>query len=276
MLPVRAAVLTLALLTASARADTLQLESPSVVVLDSESGQVLFDKDADTVRPIASLTKLFVALVLRKHRLDLEGWTEITDEDAKLAEGGAGTRLLRGETFRNADLLHAMLLVSDNRVPSALARSALLSPRELLEEMNALARKLGLEHTKFEDITGITGNQSTARELAIAMQQALRDPVLARIMRTRYARITSKSEAVTIDYKSTVMPLWNRQFKIRGGKTGTTEPAGHCMAIGAVIDGRAVTMTMLGGESANSRFLDFARLARWLDKRETAVAIKPD
>ncbi|HEY5928575.1 MAG TPA: serine hydrolase [Kofleriaceae bacterium] len=264
---VRAALLTLALLGATARAETLQLESPSVVVLDSESGDVVFDKDADKVRPIASLTKIFVALVLRKHRIDLEGWTEITDVDAKAAEGGAGTRLFRGETFRNLDLLHAMLLVSDNRVPTALARSVLLSPRELLEEMNELAGKLGLEHTKFEDVTGITGNRSTARELAIAMREVLRDPVLARIMRTRYARITPKSESATLDYKSTVLPLWNKQFKIRGGKTGTTEGAGHCMLIGAQIDGRAVTMAFLGGETANSRFLDFARVARWLDGR---------
>ena len=269
MMRVRAALLTLALLTgaAPARADTLQLESPSVVVLDSDSGEVLFHKDADTVRPIASLTKLFVALVVRKHKLDLEGWSEITDEDAKIAEGGAGTRLLRGESFRNLDLLHAMLLVSDNRVPTALARSVKLSPAELLAEMNELAGKLGLEATKFEDVTGITGNRSTARELAIAMQEVLKDPVLARIMRTRYARIASKSEAVTIDYKSTVLPLWNKQFKIRGGKTGTTDSAGHCMVIGATIDGHAVTMALLGGEAANSRFLDFAKLAHWVDHR---------
>jgi len=266
MMAVRAALLTVALLAATARADSLQLESPSVVVLDS-SGDVLFERDADRVRPIASLTKIFVALVLRKHKLDLDGWSEITDEDAKVADGGAGTRLLRGETFRNVDLLHAMLLVSDNRVPTALARSVKLSPRELLDEMNALAAKLGLAATKFEDVTGITGNRSTARELAIAMQEVLRDPVLARIMRTRYARITSKSEAVTIDYKSTVLPLWNKQFKIRGGKTGTTESAGHCMLIGAQIDDRAVTMAFIGGDSPNSRFLDFARMAHWLDNR---------
>jgi D-alanyl-D-alanine endopeptidase (penicillin-binding protein 7) len=263
---VRALVL-VALLAGSAHADRLQLESPSAIAIDSESGATVFDKDADHVRPIASLTKIFVALVLRKHRLDLEGWTEITDEDAKAAEGGAGTRLLRGEAFRNLDLLHAMLLVSDNRVPTALARSVLLSPRELLDEMNALADKLGLEHTRFDDVTGIAGNQSTAHELAIAMREVLKDPVLARIMRTRYARITSKSEAVTIDYKSTVLPLWDRHYKIRGGKTGTTEAAGHCMLIGTTIAGREVTIAFMGGESVNSRFLDFAKLARWLDDR---------
>ena len=259
--------LAVALFAADARAERLQLDSPSAVVLDAETGDVVFDQDGDKVRPIASLTKLFVALVVRKRDLDLEAWSEITDVEAKVAEGGAGTRLFRGETFRNLDLLYAMLLVSDNRVPTALARSVKLSPRELLAEMNALADRLGLTSTKFEDVTGITGNRSTARELAIVMREVLRDPVLARIMRTRYARITSKSEAVTIDYKSTVLPLWNRQFKIRGGKTGTTESAGHCMAIGTTVDDRPVTMVFLGGESANSRFLDFAKVARWLDAR---------
>lgn len=259
------AILTYLLLgVGTIHADTMQLESPSVVVLDSVSGEELYAKHADDPRPIASMTKIFVAMVLRKHGLDLDGWTEITDEDAKVAEGGAGTRLLRGETFNNLDLLHAMLLVSDNRVPTALARTVNLSPKQLLAEMNDLAESLGLSHTTFVDVTGLLGNQSTAREMAIAMTKTLADPVLAKIMRTRYARITSKSEAVTIDYKSTVLPLWTKGLHIRGGKTGTTEAAGHCMLIGATVDKRPVVMAFLGGETSNSRFLDFSRVLHWL------------
>lgn len=247
-----------------ARADSPALESPSVVVLDAE-GHERLGRHADEVRPIASMTKIFAAMVVRRRKLDLDAWTEITDVDAKAAEGGANTSLLRRESFRNIDLLHAMLLVSDNRVPTALARSVGLSPRELLAEMNALAERLGLEHTRFDDVTGITGNRSTAREMAIAMQKALEDRVLARIMRTRYAHIRSKSEAVTVDYKSTVKPLWSKAHRVRGGKTGTTEGAGHCMLITAEVDGRVYTMAFLGGASANSRFLDFAKVARWLE-----------
>jgi D-alanyl-D-alanine endopeptidase (penicillin-binding protein 7) len=266
MSTVRAVAFILVVLASTARAHKpLELASPSVVVLDDETGGVLIDKDADTARPIASLTKLFVALVLRKHDLDLEGWSEITDEDVKTSEGGTSSALRRGVAFRNVDLLHAMLLVSDNRVPTALARSVNLSPQQLLDEMRALAGKLGLANTAFDDVTGILGNRSTARELAVVTQAVLRDPVLARIMRTRYARIASKNESISIDYKSTVSPLWNKQFEIRGGKTGTTESAGHCMVIGAQIDDRAVTMVFLGGETVNSRFRDFARSVRWLD-----------
>jgi D-alanyl-D-alanine carboxypeptidase len=250
----------------SAGADSLQLESPAAVILDSTTGDELYAKSADEPRPIASTTKIFVAMVLREHHLDLDGWTQITDEDARIAEGGAGTRLLRGESFNNLDLLHAMLLVSDNRVPTALARSVKLSPEQLLAEMNDLAESMGLAHTHFTDVTGILGNESTAREMAIAMTRTLADPVLAKIMRTRYARITSRSEAVTIDYKSTVLPLWTKGLHIRGGKTGTTEAAGHCMLIGATVAKRPVVMVFLGGETASSRFVDFAKSVHWLER----------
>lgn len=262
----RAAIAIVLVVATAAHADDLELGSPSAVVMDSDSGQVLFDRDAETVRPIASLTKIFVALVLRSHRLDLDGWTRITGDDLRAAEGGAGSALRRGERFRNLDLLHAMLLVSDNRVPSALARSVGLSPGQLLAAMNETAEKLGLGHTRFDDITGILGNRSTARELAIAMREVLRDPVLARIMRTRRAQVTSRSEAVTVEYRSTVGPLWSGRYRLRGGKTGTTEEAGHCMLIGATLGGREVTVALLGAASVRSRNQDFATLARWLGR----------
>jgi D-alanyl-D-alanine endopeptidase (penicillin-binding protein 7) len=273
---VRAAFAIVMLLASTAHAETLQLESPSVVVIDSASSTTVLAKDADAVRPIASLTKIFVALVLRERQLDLEGWSQITDVEVAASEGGARSTLARGQRFRNLDLLHAMLLVSENRVPTALARSVGLSPNELLAAMHELAARLGLEHTTFDDVTGILGNRSTAHELAIAMREALKDPLLARIMRTRHATITSKSEAVTIEYKSSVPPLWHRGFKVRGGKTGTTEGAGHCMLIGAEVDGRDVTVVLLGSKLAGARLRDFTRVSRWLERVPCSGACRSD
>jgi D-alanyl-D-alanine endopeptidase (penicillin-binding protein 7) len=265
MMTVRAALAIVMVIATGARAESpqsLQLDAPSVVVVDS-AGATVLDKHGDDVRPIASLTKIFVALVLRERKLDLEGWSRIEGEDIAVAEGGARSALRRGETYRNLDLMHAMLLVSDNRVPTALARSVGLSPTELLDAIQATAARLGLEHTSFEDVTGILGNRSTAREMAIAMREVLADPVLARIMRTRRATIVSKRER-TIEYKSTVPPLWHG-FKIHGGKTGTTEAAGHCMMIGTQLGGRDVTIVMLGGKTAGTRLRDFTKLVRALD-----------
>src|SRR5215467_1449088 len=113
------------LATRQAWADDLpEIKSHSAIVIDAKSGAEIFGKDADDVRPIASTTKIFVALAVRKHDLDLDGWTEITKEDAEHAKGGVRTRLDIGQVFRNKDLLRAMLVASDNRSPTALGRAA--------------------------------------------------------------------------------------------------------------------------------------------------------
>src|SRR5882757_1223616 len=76
-----------------AHADSLpEIHSRSAVVLDADSGDEIFGKDADEIRSIASTTKIFVAMAVRK-KLDLDGWTQITKTDAKFAAGGARTRL---------------------------------------------------------------------------------------------------------------------------------------------------------------------------------------
>jgi D-alanyl-D-alanine endopeptidase (penicillin-binding protein 7) len=269
-----AAAIALALLAGSpvhgdapvARADAPPvLASPAAVVLDAATGAEIYGKHADDVRPIASMTKIFVALALRRRHLDLERWTEINFDDAKAAAGGAHTLLLEGQAFRNRDLLYAMLLSSDNRVPSALARSVGLSSAELVGELGRIAADLGLSHTRFDDATGIKGNASTAREMALALRETLRDRLLARIMTTRHARVVSRSDEITARYTSTVRPLWESRYKILGGKTGHTDGAGYCLLIEAEISGRLVVIALLGGKTDAARFEDFAHLAAWLN-----------
>jgi D-alanyl-D-alanine endopeptidase (penicillin-binding protein 7) len=241
------------------------LESSSVAVLDAATGVALYTKHADDVRPIASMTKIFVAIALRRRHLVLDRWTEINFDDAVASRGGAHTVLVEGERFRNCDLLYAMLLSSDNRVPSALARSVGLSTVELIADLARVAADLGLSHTRFVDATGILGNESTAREMALGLRETLRDPLLARVMTTRHAHVVSQSETITATYTSTVQPLWNDRYKVLGGKTGHTQAAGYCLLIEAAIAGRVVVMALLGGNTSAARFDDFARLASWLE-----------
>jgi serine-type D-Ala-D-Ala endopeptidase (penicillin-binding protein 7) len=250
-----------------AQADAPALESPSVVALDLETGRELFAREADAPRPIASLTKLFAALVVRDRELALDQWTTISGDDASAAEHGAATFLRRGEVFRNADLLHLMLLVSDNRTPTALGRAVGLDPEELREAMSRRAAALGLVHTTFVDTTGILRNESTACELALTLRAALADPVLARVLRTRRITVVSRRETTRLDVKSTVRPLWHPGPKVLGGKTGTSEAAGACFVVAAVVENRAVVMAFLGGTTPGARFRDYARLTRWLTAR---------
>jgi D-alanyl-D-alanine carboxypeptidase len=160
-----------------------------------------------------------------------------------------------------------MLLCSDNRTPSALARSIGLSTEELVGELGHVAGDLGLSHTRFDDATGILGNESTAREMALALRETLRDPLLARIMTTRHARVVSRSEEITASYTSTVAPLWDKHLKVLGGKTGHTAGAGYCLLISVEVAGRVVVMAFLGGKTPEARFADLARLVAWLEAR---------
>ena len=109
-------------------------------------------------------------MAVRKKGLPLEGWTEILRDDARAAKGGSRTRLDIGQSFRNVDLLRAMLMASDNRAPTALGRAAGLDRDALVAAMNAVARDLGLKKTRFTDPSGLRGNVSTAREMGLALR----------------------------------------------------------------------------------------------------------
>jgi serine-type D-Ala-D-Ala endopeptidase (penicillin-binding protein 7) len=246
--------------------DLPDVKSGSAVVIDAATGAEIFGKDADKIRPIASTTKIFVAMAVRRKAIDLDGWTEIKRSDARAAAGGARTRLDVGKSFRNRDLLRAMLISSDNRAPTALGRAAGMDPDELVREMNKLAKQLHLKRTKFTDTSGLRGNVSTAREMAIALRAALEDDVLRRTMHEDQVEVISKDRYAKIHYGNTNPPLVAGKWDVIGGKTGYTKPAGYCFITGAKFEGREVVMAFLGAEDKLTRFGDFNRVASWIDR----------
>lgn len=246
--------------------DLPEVRSKAAVVIDAETGAEIFGKDADQIRPIASTTKIFVAMAVRKKGIDLNGWTEITRTDSRAAKGGSRTRLDIGEKFRNHDLLRAMLMASDNRAPTALGRAVGWSPDELVKAMNKVAKDLHLKRTKFTDTSGLRGNVSTAREMAIALRAALEDDVLREIMHTSWVEVVAKDHYPKIGYGNTNQPLVVNKYDVVGGKTGYTKSAGYCFITGAKFDGREVVMAFLGAEGKLTRFGDFNRVASWIDR----------
>jgi D-alanyl-D-alanine carboxypeptidase len=269
------AIVVLLLIAGKVYADP-KLESPSVVAIDAATGDVIYARRPDEVRPIASMTKLFAALVLRAKKLDLATSTTIDRDDARAGAGGAPTILLEGQRFKNRDLLYAMMLSSDNRTPTALARSVGMSGDELLIAMRRRAADLGLSNTRLADVTGISGNASTAREMALALREAIRDPVLRTFMTTKRAHVESESGEVSGDYTSTVPALWSKR-KIVGGKTGWTEDAGYCQVVAVELGSRTIVMAFLGAKDKAARFDDFVSLADFISSQDLdrARASKP-
>ncbi|HKE20483.1 MAG TPA: serine hydrolase [Kofleriaceae bacterium] len=243
------------------------IRSVSALAVDMDTGNIVYGKNPDAVRAIASTGKIYVALVARRRGIDLEGITEITMDDVRFARGGSRTHLSVGQRFRNHDLLRAMLIASDNRAVTAVGRAVGLGPEELVRAMNDLARDLGLQHTRFVDPTGLNGNWSSARDMAAALTAALRDPVLAEVLTTRFASIHNVSEGRvrTINYANTNHVLYRNGLHVLGGKTGYTREAGYCLVTGVEMNGRRLAFVFLGGDGELTRFADFNRLAGWME-----------
>jgi len=226
---------------------------------------VLYEKNADAVRAIASTGKVIVALTARSLGLKLDGETEITAVDRAIARGGARTRLPVGYRFTNHDLLRAMLVASDNRAPSALGRGLGYDTQGWLAAINAHIADLGLAHTQFTDPPGLRGNVSTARDMSVALRHALADPVLAAIMTTRTITIHAVApHRRAIRYRNTNRSLASGRYHVLGGKTGYTSAARYCLLIAVDIDGRRVGMVFLGAEGKLTRYGDFNRVVSWI------------
>jgi serine-type D-Ala-D-Ala endopeptidase (penicillin-binding protein 7) len=247
----------------------------SAIVVDLKSGEELFVRNADEVRAIASLSKLVAVMAVLDANIPLEGQTTITEEDRKVARGGAKSRLLAGMALTNRDLLHAALLASDNRSIPAMGRGAGMTPQELTAAMNKKAQELGLEHTKFEDPTGLNpGNVSTAREQVKALKAALGYPLIAAISRKAQHDVTvvdGKSKGLKIRMFNTDRVARAGREQILGGKTGYNDIARYCLVIAARIDGREVAMAFLGNEGKLTRFGDFHRVSQWLTQPKKAA-----
>ena len=246
------------------------VQAESSLVVDLDSGEVLFAHDDEAPRPIASVTKLFGALVVVDRGLDLDAFTTIDPVDVMYARRGARSRLRQGQSFTNRDLLVALLVGSDNRAATALGRAVGLGPEALIRAMNVKAARLGHPETFITDPTGLHGNIASARAVAAALGASLRDPVLRAILSTDRTTLASAEDPERpIAYANTNQLMRTRELahRVLGGKTGYTDAARYCLAVGVTVGRRRVGMVFLGAHGRLTRFADARRVLGWLDKR---------
>ena len=239
------------------------VQALGALVVD-DGGRIIFGRNPDRERPIASISKLAATLVVVDKGIELEGLSTINRNDIEIAKGGARSRLLDGMTLSNRDLLHAALMGSDNRAIPALARAVKLTPAQITTAMNAKARALGLKNTRFHEPTGLsTGNVSTPRETIAMLKAAMANPVLAEI--TRRAEYDAHPVGKPpIHYNNTNHPAQRGNVQVLGGKTGYNDDARYCLVVATKIEGRTYYMAFLGDDGKMTRFGDVARVADWL------------
>lgn len=259
-------------LTKDGKPNTL---SKAVIAIDLDTGEVLFAKNEDEQRPIASISKLAASLAVRKNNIDLEGSTEISSRDAEIARRGSDPHIEVGWKVSNKDLVYSALIASENRAVPAMGRGAGLDETQLVREMNAVAKKLGLKQTTFDETTGLSyNNQSTAREVAVMLKAAMKDKVLADAM----TRVTYDIAIVDPVGKSLTLSNTNRfihsdgKYKVLGAKTGYNDKAGYCLAVALQTGKRRVAYVALGAAEKMTRYGDVSRMYDWVLAQDEKAA----
>ncbi|MDR1068835.1 MAG: serine hydrolase, partial [Clostridiales Family XIII bacterium] len=172
--------------------------APSAILIDASSGQVLFEKNADSTRAPASLTKIMTAL-LAIEELEPDKTVTVDDEAADTAAKGANIGLKEGEKITADDLIYAMLLPSANEAAVAAAKAIDGDTQKFAERMNEKAAALGTNTTNFMNPNGLpeTDHYTTARDMAVIARAAMKNESFRKYAGTVSHTIpaTNKSDA---------------------------------------------------------------------------------
>jgi D-alanyl-D-alanine endopeptidase (penicillin-binding protein 7) len=246
-------------------ARAVDVSARSAIVVDVGSGEVLWAKDAEAVRPMASLTKLLTAMVVLDQ--GLRGEEAITVDARDFVE--ARPELMAGDTLTREVALRAMLVGSVNELANAFARTSEGGKEAFMEAMHAKAVTLGLTKTSFVEPTGINPrNTSTAADVARVMRAALGYPVIRQMTTEGSVTVTTEAgKVVNIDSTNLLLPTeLNRDpYRIIAGKTGSLPEAGYCLAqVTQNAEGKQVIVVGMGSVDHFVRFTDVRVLTTWV------------
>lgn len=245
------------------------VRAAAAIIMNPETGQVLYESNAQDKRSIASITKVMTALVFIEDDPDLNQEVTVERPDVYAA---STTHLRAGERIRLEDVLHLTLIASDNAAARILARSSHGGTIPFIERMNEKATELGLQSTSFEDPSGLDPNNvSSAYDLSRLIAYAAGDERIASVMRKPEYTLTTSRHSITIH--STNRLLANGDVDVRGGKTGFIGKAGYCLAtLLRLPQGDQVAVVVLGARSNALRFMETKHLFDWMnDKAQSLV-----
>ena len=243
----------------------LRLNLKSALVCNYDNGEVIFARNPDLVRPIASITKLVTVMVVIDEGVDLDSTAVITKEDARRS---SRSRLRVGYELTLHDLLYAALMNSDNRAARALARATAGSIEDFARLMNVKARTLGLKHTLFTEPTGLDQrNVSTAHEVARILHYANDYELIAKITSSKSRMIKVRNKNKRLQMANTNLMIHSK-YKVLSGKTGYIRAADYCLTtLIRSPQGERMTVVVLGVPGDRLRFREARKLADYAAKR---------
>jgi D-alanyl-D-alanine endopeptidase (penicillin-binding protein 7) len=241
------------------------LRAEAAIIYSPETGKVLWEENAQDQRSIASITKIMTAAVFLEDDPDLTRDVVVQRVDVLRA---STTYLRAGYKVTNNDLLHLLLIASDNAAARALARISPYGSQGFIVRMNEKAAELGLTNTHYADPSGLLSeNVSTAYDMARLITHVASDPRIAQIMQKQHHSVHAGRR--TINIHSTNQLVMNGDVDVLGGKTGFIRKAGYCLAtlLRLPQGGPQVAVVVLGARSNAGRFWETRHLFNWLSSK---------
>jgi D-alanyl-D-alanine endopeptidase (penicillin-binding protein 7) len=246
------------------------VRAAAAIIYDPETNEVLWEENSQSQRSIASITKVMTATVFLENNPDVTQPVTIVRSDVFQA---STTHLRLNDRVTVDDLLHLLLIASDNAAARALARVSPFGSELFIQRMNEKAAELGLQSTSYADPSGLLStNVSSAFDMARLITHASADERISSIMRLQeYTIYTANHRVVT--FRSTNHLLGRSDLDVRAAKTGFIGKAGYCLAtlLRLPNDGRQVAVVVLGARSNAGRFMETRNLFGWLSAKATTI-----
>jgi D-alanyl-D-alanine endopeptidase (penicillin-binding protein 7) len=249
------------------------VQAAAAVIFNPVNGQVIYEENSQEKRSIASITKVMTALVFLEDNPDLTNEVTVQRSDVYAA---STTYLRANDKITEGELLHLMLIGSDNAAARVLARSSHGGSAAFVERMNEKAIELGLQNTSFADPSGLDPNNlSSAFDLSHLITFAASDERISSIMRLPEYTVTTSRRAIPIH--STNHLLRDGDIDVLGAKTGFISKSGYCLAtLLRLPQGNPIAVVVLGAHSNNGRFWETRHLFSWLETKAGELFSKQD
>lgn len=256
--------------------DLLPDVSSAQGILMSKAGIVLWERDADSSRPIAGLNAIMAAIVALESDLSFESELTLSSGDA-----GAGSKdLKKGDTLTFEDLIITLLMRPTSHSARLVANEVAGDEKSFVGLMNAKAQELNLSKTHFSNVFGSDdpGNYSSARDIANLSRYAMQDEVFAKAAGTKMHSFSVKTSQGSIEERQIINTnslLWKNEFAT-GVKGGISDEAGYVLSASALQDKVSLFAVVLGTELDAARFSDIQEIFDFgfAHFRRTELAVK--
>jgi D-alanyl-D-alanine endopeptidase (penicillin-binding protein 7) len=249
------------------------LRSNVVFVQDLSSKTVLFSRNDEVARPIASITKLMTALIVVDTKQPLDEMLQITQADVDVVKFSR-SRLAVGQRLSRGDMLHLALMSSENRAANALGRHYPGGMPAFVAAMNNKARELGMNNSRFVEPTGLSsGNVATPRDLVKLMQATAARPSIRYYTTNQQHEITARGHATL--FRNTNRLVTNPNWDIKVSKTGFINEAGQCLVMVARINNRDTAIVLLNADGKGTRIGDAVKIRQLVQNRQAVAMSQP-